>query len=315
MGPRWILLGCAFALTTNGCGVRVTRLHPERPGIAGDAAETLDGDPDPRSPAGAGVWIDGTWVPRERAIVFLHVGHSNMAGRGEHPVELRPYFHEPRPGLWSFRRMEPITGVGPVELRPAVEPLSPDEASLGRAGPGMALLRAARVRAPDAHLISIGCGRSGARYGLCASFKKGGLFYEYTMEPARALRGRVTFAGLFTMLGANEYWVGDASDLSACLGQLAADVRSDLGEPDLPILFGDYEMTAFGPYLPTLPGPAAVITQLRRAVANVFRSALIPTEELPLEDDHHFNLQGHKLWGERAIGILHERGWATWTGK
>ena len=48
------------------------------------------------------------------------------------------------------------------------------------------------------------------------------------------------------------------------------------------------------------------------AVERVYRSALIPTEDIPLEDDHHFNLTGHKLWAERGIQILQDKGWAPW---
>jgi hypothetical protein len=166
-------------------------------------------------------------------------------------------------------------------------------------------------------LISIGSGQSGAQYGLCDSYKKGGLFYDYTMRPARALRGKVTFGAVFTMFGANEFWGTDpsASKLSACLQQLAADIRTELGEPQLPFMIGDFEMTAYGQYLPSLPGPAAVIAQLRLAVANIERSALVPTEDIPLEDDHHFNLVGHKLWAERGVQILHDRGWAPWAAR
>jgi hypothetical protein len=314
---------CVVALLASACGVKISRLHAEQTTPAlpePDAGEAADGA-SPGGPTdadgGPGVQpslkIGDTWVPRDKVIVFLHIGHSNMAGRAEHPADLRPYFHEPHPRLWSYRQADPITGTGPIELRPAVEPLAEDSASMGRAGPGMALLRSALARAPDVFVVSIGCARSGADYGLCESFVRGGLFYEHTMKPARALKGRVTFAGLFTMLGANEYWVRDTSKFSDCLRQLALDVRADLAEPDLPVLYGDYEMTAWGPYLPSLPGPSSVIAQLRMMPGKVPRSALIPTTDLPLEDDHHFNLIGHKTWGERAIQILHDRGWAPWS--
>jgi hypothetical protein len=309
---------CALAIAVQtGCGVRITRLFPGPAddvetdgGIGGDAAADPDANAEP------GIQIDGRWIPRARAIVLIHIGHSNMSGRAVNPPELKPHFHEPHPQLWSYRAQDTITATGPLLFRPAVEPLAEDTATQGRAGPGMALLRAALTHAPDAFIISIGSGQSGALYGLCDSYRKGGLFYDYTMRPARALRGKVTFAAVFTMFGANEFWGDDpaASGLSGCLRQLAADVRGELGEPDLPIMVGDFEMTAGGQYLPSLPGPAAVIGQLRLAVDTIDRSALIPTEGLPLEDDHHFSLVGHKLWAERALQILRDRAWAGWAG-
>ncbi len=81
---------------------------------------------------------------------------------------------------------------------------------------------------------------------------------------------------------------------------------------DLPFMVGDYEMTAWGDYLPSLPGPAAVIRQLRLVPQKVERAALIPTEDIPLEDDHHFNLLGQKLWAERAVKLLEPNAWAPW---
>ena len=270
--------------------------------------------PDMVGTRGPGIQIAGTWVPKEDAIVLLHVGHSNMAGRASTPPELVSYFYESHPQLWSYRATDSLNASGPLMFRPAIEPLAEDEATGGRAGPGMALLRSALALAPDAYIISIGSGRSGAAYGLCESYKKGGLFYDFVMRPARSLRGKVTFAGLFTMFGANEYWGADpkASGLSDCLRQLVDDVRSELAEPGLPVLFGDFEMTATGPYLPTLPGPAAVIAELSAAEHEVPLSAIIPTQDLHLEDDHHFSLLGHKLWAERGLQILHDRGWALW---
>jgi hypothetical protein len=336
----WLWIGGAMALSS--CGVTITRLVPpegdavDEQDAAGSAAQdggVLDGPvttgPDVRhgyeqetndlsstdvAPRGLGVVIDGTWVAKKQAIVLIHVGHSNMAGRATNPHELITYFHETHPRLWSYRARDPLTASGPLMFRPAAEPLAEDEATGGRAGPGMALLRSALAIAPESHIISIGSGQSGASYGLCESYKKGGLFYDFVMRPARSLRGKVTFGALFTMFGANEYWGADpsASGLSDCLRQLASDVRAELGEPDLPVLIGDFEMTATGHYLPTLPGPAAVISELRAAVKEVARSALIPTDDIPLEDDHHFNLLGHKIWAERGLHILRDRGWAPW---
>jgi hypothetical protein len=30
--------------------------------------------------------------------------------------------------------------------------------------------------------------------------------------------------------------------------------------------------------------------------------------------DHHYDLTGYKLWGERAIDILQKNHWAPWLG-
>src|SRR4051794_35174016 len=62
------------------------------------------GAPPPDAPApatgGPGITVNGRFVPRANAIVLLHIGHSNMAGRATNPPELRPFFYDPDPQLW-----------------------------------------------------------------------------------------------------------------------------------------------------------------------------------------------------------------------
>jgi hypothetical protein len=40
--------------------------------------------------------------------------------------------------------------------------------------------------------------------------------------------------------------------------------------------------------------------------------AIIPTDGLPMIDDHHFDMTGHKIWAERGIQIMLDRGWFPW---
>ena len=83
--------------------------------------------PEPASTVG--IDINGTFVPRDHAIVFLHFGHSNMAGRAVRPAALMPYFYTPRPNLWSYTKGKFV---------PAKEPTAPDGDPSQGAGPGMA---------------------------------------------------------------------------------------------------------------------------------------------------------------------------------
>jgi len=118
---------------------------------------------------------------------------------------------------------------------------------------------------------------------------------------------------VFTMFGATEFEAGRSpANLASCMSKVAADFRAELDEPDLPFMVGDYEAAALGDWLPSNPGPMEVIRQLHRVVEEVPRSALIPTEDIPMQDDHHFNLLGHKIWGERALEVLKNKGWAPW---
>jgi hypothetical protein len=292
---------------------------PNAPGSAGDAGGTGgQADAAPAVNPGAGVTINGVFVPRDRAIVFLHIGHSNMAGRTTTPEELRPLSFETHPHLWAY-------GKGGV-WRPAKEPLAADSLTStcggvgcaglpNGAGPGMSILRTALAAAPDAYVISIGRGQSGTNGGYCRSFRKGGLLYDFVMGPAQELKGKVTFAAVWTMLGLSEDNDGpNNARFGDCMVAVANDMRRDLGEPDLPFVMGDWEAGAEGDLAPTSSVGQIVVPQLHALPDRIPRSVLIPTEGLPINalDGHHYDLEGHKLWAERGMALLKMKGWMPW---
>jgi len=243
----------------------------------------------------------------EEVVVFLHLGHSNMAGRTNSPDAMRPYYFETHPQLWAYGGMED-------GFRPAKEPLSEDYLTRGRAGPGMAMLRAGLERAPEKLMVSIGHGHDGSRGGYCKSYRKGGLLYDFVMKPAMELRGKVTFGAIFVMLGVNEFRrdFDNLPRFHACLEGIAAEMRADLGEPDLPFLMGDWEAGARGAFDPSRDYAVVTREQLRIANQNIPRSGLIATDGLPMADDHHYDLEGYKLWVERGFAILSQGGWLPW---
>jgi hypothetical protein len=298
MRNRWTFSLVLLALFA-GCGVSED----------GEGEQVIDNG----LPETGTIVINGMPVPKEKLLVVIHIGHSNMAGRAIWPVELRPYFFDTDPKLWAYHWEDPVTGKGPMRFRPAKEPLSADPFTMGFAGPGMALLRGVAAMAPDAQVVSIGRGHSGRDLGACVSFRKGGLLYDIVMGPARQLKDRATIVGVFTMFGATEFEaMRTPAGFGDCLKQVAADMRADLALPDLPFMIGDYEAGATGAYSPVNPDPMQVIAEIKRAATEIPRAAIIPTDDIPIHDDHHFNLQGHKDWADRALRIIKEKGWATW---
>ena len=175
--------------------------------------------------------------------MFLHLGHSNMAGRTDTPVALRPFYFETHPRLWSFKEGWKL----------AKEPLSGDFLTRGRAGPGMAILRTALGMAePDAVMVSIGHGQDGSRGGKCASYRRGGLLYDMIMGPARQLRGKVTFGAIISVLVLMDVF-GDRQLLPRaheCHEAVARDMRADLGDPNIPFLMSDWKMEESGSLRP-----------------------------------------------------------------
>lgn len=263
------------------------------------------------------VTIEGRTVPRDKIVAFLQVGHSNMAGRASDPADTKPYFYDPDPQLFSLHWQDPVAATGlPWVWSRAVEPTTPDAKTEGRAGPGMALLRAAkRLAGPDMILVSVGHGLSGSYGGHCVAFVRGGVAYAATLGPALALRGKVTWGGIFVMLGTSEAdleGVDDHRGFGACLAEVAKDIREDLGDPEIPFLVGDWEAGAIGIYAPDGPTGLVVAPQIRQITTSVARAAVIPSDGLPMEDDHHYNMDGHETWANRGMTILRDNGWAPW---
>jgi Carbohydrate esterase, sialic acid-specific acetylesterase len=266
--------------------------------------------PGPENPPSApGLVIDGVARPKEKIIVFLHIGHSNMAGRAAEPASARPFHFETHPRLWTY------TAAG--RFQAAKEPLSGDHITNGRAGPGMSILRAAMAgaAAPDSVMVSIGHGHDGSRAGYCRSYRRGALLYDIVMGPAKQLKGKVTFGGILTMLALTEVFPDRANlpRFNECIAGIAAEMREDLGDPNIPFLMSDWEMEATEKFAPNFqPENMAAREQLRIANGKISRSAIIPTDRLPMSDNHHFDLNGYRIWGERAIGLIKENRWAAW---
>jgi len=165
----------------------------------------------------------------------------------------------------------------------------------------------------DSLLVSIGHGHDGSNGGACRNYRKGGLLYDIVMAPAKQLKGKVTFGGIFSMLVLMEIF--DKPNLPRsheCMEAVAADMRGDLEDQTIPFIMGDWEMGALGMYQPDLPDNVTARAQLRIAQANIPRSAIVPTDGLPMSDDHHFDLTGYRMWAERAFGLIQQGGWAPW---
>lgn len=251
-----------------------------------------------------GVTINGKFVPKEKAVVFIHFGHSNMRGQATKPASLMSYFYNTQDGLWTYRG----------SFAAAKEPTAP-EGTMTFAGPGMAILRSAQAAlkpGSDVQFISIGFGRGSS---TTVDYATTGSFYPTFMAWAKALKGKVTFGGIVVMLG-----ITDGEHLPSAqvpgfpmrMAQILASIRSDLDEPNLPVLFCDYEQNATGDLAPT--GSVGMVMEplVRMLPSMVTNLALIPTDGLEMQDDHHFDMQGHKDWGGRVISTMQSKGWFPW---
>jgi hypothetical protein len=255
--------------------------------------------------AGPGVMIDGTFVPKDKAVVFIHFGHSNMRGQATKPSSLMSYFYTPEKGLWSYNDKG---------FTQAKEPTAP-EGNMNFAGPGMAILHSARAAVgsgSDVQFISIGFGRGSV---TTVDYASTDAFYKTFMKWAGALKGNVTFGAIVVMLG-----VTDGEHLPSNLvpafptrmADIVKSIRNDLAEPNLPVMFCDYEQMATGTLAPT--GSVGKVMQplVRMLPGMVSKLVLVPTDGLEMQDDHHFDMQGHKDWANRLVMLMQSNGWFPW---
>jgi hypothetical protein len=257
--------------------------------------------------SGVTIQLGNDVVAKEDVIAFIHIGHSNMAGRGGRPDELRPYFFdETNPHAWMYHPGSP------PEL--AKEPFTAGDAaaalySLG--GPGAALLKQAVEMAPDKHFLSLGFGRANA---WCSQYLPGGLYYDAMMAAPKAVMDRVTFAGIVIMLGITEHDEGEtaASMFPQCIKTVVTAIRTDLGQPDLPLLINGYEQESTGIW--AVGGDVAnrIIPEINKVPGVVYNSAIVPSDGVTMQDDHHFDLNGHKIWSRRVLDVMREKGWFPW---
>jgi hypothetical protein len=315
---REFQLSLLGVLLLGACGIqehnvqpRASSTPPDTGGASGSGGTTGSGG-SPGSDAGrvvdvgppppVGVDLGGMRVPREKAIVILHFGHSNMLGHGYEPEDLRPYFFTTHPRLWAYKG-----GRFTAAIEPTANPRRSDEG-----GPGMALLRAAVATAPDDyHFISIGLGVGSS---TTQDWSKGGLYYDDYVNLAKQLKGQVTYGAAVIMLGITDRHLPTAQQggFADRLVKIAADLRSDLGEPELPILHTAYEVEASGEL--ALAGPVGQLFSplIEMLPSRIKTCAIVPTDKAGMEDDHHFNLAGQKLFADRAIQILVDRSWTRW---
>jgi hypothetical protein len=272
-------------------------------------ADPMPTPPTATPPAtGPGVMINGTFVPKEKAIVVIHWGHSNMYGQARSPSSLRPLFFDTQDRLWSYR------GANRFRLAREKTAPSPSGDDNDNAGPGMAILKTLAAAAPadgGYHFISIGRGQGSA---TTQQYLKGGLYYSTFMDLATQLKGKVTFAGMFVMMGITDRHMPTSQQggFADRMSRIVADIRADLGEPNLPVLHTDYEVTSTGTLSVNTDFARRIRPLMLSLPERVENLAIIPCDEIQLEDDHHFTLAGHKLWAERGVGIMRTRGWLPW---
>jgi hypothetical protein len=254
-------------------------------------------------------------VPIEHAIAFIHIGHSNMAGRATVPAASRAYhFSETDPHAYMYHVAANGGGGMPGPPALAIEPKTAGDTP-GNAGPGTSLVKQAAALAPNYYFISLGYAVPSA---YCSQFVPGALYYDKLMAAPLAIKGKVTFGGIFIYLGITEradeagHTAADTANFANCINTLVTAIRKDLGAPNLPLLENNYEVEGTGEFVVGGAVYNGIFPVIQKIPTTVSNSALVPCDGLGMEDDHHFNLDGQKMWAQRALATMQAKGWFPW---
>jgi hypothetical protein len=286
-------------------------------GAAGSSGAAGAGTAGAPPPSGITINIGGVNVPKEDVIAFVNFGHSNMAGRGVSPAELRPYFFGPG----EMHSLMYHSGAG---FQPAVEPKTAGDSGntlngMVSGGPSTALVKEAAALNPSKYFVSI---PFGAGKAYCSQFLPGAGYYNNVITAAKELKGKVTFGAIVILLGITERHgtQADIDNYPMCINKLVTAIRTDLGEPNLPLLINDYEMGTTGPLAPTSAFAMAIRPKIQMVPMFTTNAVVIPTDnpiisiqdDTSTTDDHHFDLAGHKEYVRRVLQTMKDKGWAPW---
>ncbi len=228
--------------------------------------------------------VDEGPLTRDRFVVYLMIGHSNMDGRSRDP-DL-----EPHPRAWRYASGREVPWVLAVDGK--------------RGGPFMPMLKGLAEVYPDRYFAVIHRGVSGG--SIVKHFRRGERRYDELIKAAREIRPHATLGGVLSMLGRIE---SKKQDMAERFGDdyaaMIREFREDLDDPTLPFVVTQIE--AESPRREKYQDPIeAGIAALPERLPHV---AVIPTDGLPLTDATHFNTEGYRGWAERVVRTVRRRRW------
>ncbi|MDI3288182.1 sialate O-acetylesterase [Polyangium sp. 15x6] len=231
--------------------------------------------------------------------LFVLAGQSNMSGRAPLPNPLPPAI----PGVYVFgndgRWHE---GREPVDFAEGqIDDVSADPGA--GAGPAAAFADALRDRRKDRPIGLVPCAKGGSSLAEWRRQLDENTLYGSCLKRARAASTAGTMAGVLFFQGETDAMDPaltaadahpDPSNWAAAFASFVADLRRDLGAPDLPIVFAE-----LGPRPTDGRFPAWERVKEQQRAVTIPGVARIRTDDLPLQDAVHFGFEGYEAIGKR----------------
>jgi hypothetical protein len=261
--------------------------------------------------------LGGSDVAKEKFVVYLLIGHSNMAG-----MDFAHSDGVTHPKAWNWP-------LATKKWVPAKEPPNGGKtqglSGNGEGGPGMPFLKGMAAAYPDywfgvVNNASLSATCKGENTGMNASeldvsdnrYYKGTYLYKQVIDAAKAVQAEATLGGVLCMLGSIEATRTSEAVCQAFsddLAQLAKDLRADLGVPNLPFIMGGYEQGATAEFAISKPLPAIIDAQIKLLPGKLPYSAVVDTKGITMLDNHHFTAdKGQPEWAKRAIALIQGNG-------
>jgi hypothetical protein len=263
--------------------------------------------------------LGGVNVPKEKVIVYLLIGHSNMGG-----VETRAPDNVAHARGWNYTWSTTPRAWVPAKEAPgsAKNGLS----TRGEGGPGMPFIKQMADAYPEYHIgvisnASYSSTCKGVNTGNNTSgipvtenrYWKGARLYNEILTAAKEVQADVTFGGIICMLGTVEATRSSdeiVASFSDDISQMAKDLRADLGLPNLPFMMGEYETGSSGEFATSLPWPGTVLAQTRLIPSKLPNSALISSQGVAMKDDHHYAWPaGQTEFAKRCVAAIASKQW------
>lgn len=256
--------------------------------------------------------LGGTNVPKEKIVVYLLIGHSNMAG-----VDASKSDDVTHPHCWNF----PIKTSTWVLAKEPKNNRSAGLSGTGSAGPGMPFLKGMAAAYPDYYFGVIS---NASLSSTCRGINTGNntspldasdnrywdstYLYNQIVNAAKSVQNDVTLGGIICMLGtvdATRTTLAVCQNFSNDVSELVRDMRRDLAMPDLPFIMGEYEAGATGDFSPRLPMPAAVDAEIKLIPSKLPFSGTVSSVGVTMLDDHHYSGdKGQPEFAKRIIALI-----------
>jgi hypothetical protein len=251
--------------------------------------------------------LSGVIVPKEKFIVYIMIGHSNMTGR---TPELDTVVD---PHAWNFFITDCCQSFKNHTWVPARDCIHMDFAGSG-GGPCMHFLKKMVRAYPDYYFGVVNNANSGAQ--CRANYLKGngaGAFdlYAEMIDALMVIKGSVTFGGIICMLGVSES-VHAPDTVCRCFSSdialMVREFRDTLGLPSLPFIMGGFERD--GPEVKTQGIYWQIVDSETNLVpSKVTNSGIVPSDSLTYFDRWHYTYTAYEIWTQRAIDTIQAHHW------